>query len=741
MLIYQCRDAHIESRPLQAKAIGYLLIIAILAFFTAPAYALLTFDEVRTSYKKSDAVLLDRHGNVIHDLRVDSKGRRLDWTGLSHISPALVKAVIWSEDRRFHEHGGVDWTALGTAAVENVFSGSKRGASTITMQLASMLEKKLRPKKTKRTLSQKWDQISAARELDATWTKDRILEAYLNLVTFRSELQGIDAAARGLFGKEPDGLDEKESLLLAVLIRSPNAAADIVSARACVLADSMKSAANCADIKTLAADTLTGPYRIIFRHSLAPHAALQLLSDGRQKAVSAIDGPLQKFALETLIYQMKTLGDRNVRDGAVLVADNRTGEILAYVANSGASSSARHVDGIIAMRQAGSTLKPFLYGLAIENGLLTAASLLDDSAVNVPTPAGLYIPHNYDNEFKGLVSVRTALSSSLNIPAVRALMLVEPDDFARRLRSLGFRDLKEGEYYGLSMALGSVDVSLYDLVNAYRTIANSGRWSRMTIEAAQKKGASKRVMSRGAAFIISDILSDRAARSLTFGYENPLSTRFWTAVKTGTSKDMRDNWCVGFSDRYTVGVWVGNFSGEPMWNVSGISGAAPVWLEVMNYLHRQRPSRPQQSPSEVIAKRVSFSNPAEPERDEWFIKGTEPAGIMTHVPEPDKSNERLAITYPAIATIIAIDPDIPAENSLIFFEASAKGSFDWVLNSEKIGSGSRFVSWKPQYGRYKLSLVDKQGKVIDSVKFEVRGRPLEVKSQPPPSADTITKEE
>jgi penicillin-binding protein 1C len=263
----------------------------------------------------------------------------------------------------------------------------------------------------------------------------------------------------------------------------------------------------------------------------------------------------------------------------------------------------------------------------------------------------------------------------------------------------------------------------------------------MNIEAAQKKGNSVRVMSRGAAFIISDILSDRAARSITFGYENPLSTRFWTAVKTGTSKDMRDNWCIGFSDRYTVGVWVGNFSGEPMWNVSGISGAAPIWLEVMNYLHRQRLSRPQPHPPEVIAKRISFDSPAEPERDEWFIKGTEPDGIVSHVHGLPRSSEKLSIAYPANATIMAIDPDIPAENSLIFFEASTKGRFDWMLNSEKIGNDSKLVPWKPQYGKYVLSLVDHEGKIIDSVKFEVRGRPLETGIQPAVSSNSIIGEE
>jgi penicillin-binding protein 1C len=682
-----------------------------------------TYDEVKASYKKSDAVLLDRHGVVINDLRVDSKGRRLDWAVLKDISPAFLRAVVWSEDRRFYDHGGVDWPALGAAALENVMSRSRRGASTITMQLASMLEKKLRPQKTKRTIGQKFDQISAARELDASWTKEHILEAYLNLVTFRSELQGIVAASKGLFGKEPAGLNEKESLLLAVLIRSPNARADMVAARACALADSMKSSAGCTEIKLLAEETFSGPYRIAFRRNLAPQIALRLLTGGRQKAVTTIDERLQKFSLEVLGYHIRSLSGRNVRDGAVLVVDNRSGEILAYVANPGELSSARYVDGITARRQAGSTLKPFLYGLAIENNLLTPASLLDDSPVNVPTPAGLYMPHNYDNEFRGLVSVRTALSSSLNIPAVRTLMLVGPDEFVKRLRLLGFSDLREGDYYGLSMALGSVDVSLYELVNAFRTIANGGRWTDMMIEPS-KKNKSREVMPGEAAFIISDILSDRAARSLTFGYENPLSTRFWTAVKTGTSKDMRDNWCVGFSDRYTIGVWVGNFSGEPMWNVSGISGAAPVWLEVMNYLHRSRASRAPQPPAGVSARDVGFDKSSEPGRSEWFISGTEPAEAVTGSGQtpPDMTPH---INYPPNNTIMAIDPDIPSANSLIFFEASSGGRFDWVLNNGIIGKGTRMASWKPEYGKYKLSLVDSQGGIIDSVNFEVRGRPLD----------------
>ena len=190
---------------------------------------------------------------------------------------------------------------------------------------------------------------------------------------------------------------------------------------------------------------------------------------------------------------------------------------------------------------------------------------------------------------RATVSARTALASSLNIPAVRTLSLIGEETFVRKLSQLGFGQLKPNGFYGPSLALGSADVSLYELVNAYRTLANNGIWSELRVTFRKGKRRKRRVYSDSAAFLVSDILSDREARSTTFSLENPLSTRFWSAVKTGTSKDMRDNWCIGYSEKYTVGVWVGNFSGEPMWDVSGITGAAPVWLEIMNHLHKDGP--------------------------------------------------------------------------------------------------------------------------------------------------------
>jgi len=413
---------------------------------------------------------------------------------------------------------------------------------------------------------------------------------------------------------------------------------------------------------------------------------------------------------------------QNVHDGAVLVVDNRSGDILAYVANSGDLSSARHVDGIIARRQAGSTLKPFLYGLAFDRQVLRPLSILIDSPLDIPTAFGVYRPENYDNDFKGPVQARVALASSLNVPAVKTLSLVGIEEFVNKLRAVGFSQLESEEHYGFSIALGTADVTLYELVNAYRTLANHGVWSELKISPVKGAVKKRRVYSEEAAFLVSDILSDREARSITFGLENPLATKFWTAVKTGTSKDMRDNWCIGYSQRYTVGVWVGNFSGEPMWNVSGVTGAAPVWHEVMSYLHAKVTSRPAKMPEGMIRQTMEGET-SYAQKKELFMTGTEPVvmqretGVRT---ELSLSLQR--IIYPAQGMIIAMDPDIPEDQQRVFFEADASGGLlRWRLNSTEIGSASEIISWKPVPGTYTISLIDAKDAIIDSVYFSVKG--------------------
>jgi penicillin-binding protein 1C len=670
-----------------------------------------TAEQVRAAWRSSEAELLDRHGEPIQSLRIDMKVRRLPWVALADISPSLPAAVLQAEDQRFYQHDGVDWNAAGKAAWDNLFRSRPRGASTITMQLAAQLDPRLQPSAKGRSWGQKWDQIQAARQLDATWTKPQIMEAYLNLVSFRGELQGVGAAARGLFGKAPSGLNLSESMIMASLLRGPGAAPRLVSQRACALARELRAPSTCSDIELRTIIAMGRPL-LAAGAPPAPQVAQQLLTSAGKAVRSTLDGDLQRFTQTALRQQLMSLRARNVNDGAVVVLDNASGEILAYVGNAGGGE----VDGVAALRQAGSTLKPFLYELALERKLITAASVMDDTAIDISTPSGLYIPQNYDKDFKGHVSVRTSLASSLNVPAVRTLVMTGMDRFYELLHDVGLSSLTESaDYYGYSLALGSAEVSLLELSNAYRTLANGGIYGPVSL-APRTAVAPRRVLDAGASFIVGDILSDRAARSLTFGLKNELATTFWSAVKTGTSKDMRDNWCIGYSDRYTVGVWVGNFDGQSMWDVSGVSGAAPVWRDVMDYLHRQQPSRAPKAPAGVVRQRIVYQPTLEAARGEWFIAGTE-SPVIAVVQDTQRMPK---ILYPGEASIIAIDPDIPDAIQRVFFQAQAARGLHWRLDGADLGQAGADYAWRPVAGQHQLALIDANAQVVATTRFHVR---------------------
>jgi penicillin-binding protein 1C len=449
---------------------------------------------------------------------------------------------------------------------------------------------------------------------------------------------------------------------------------------------------------------------------------------------STLYAPLQRFAVQTLQQQLRELAGRHVEDAALVVLDNASGEVLAWVGSSGALSNAADVDGVTALRQPGSTLKPFLYGQALAERRLTAASLLEDSDTQIQTSGGLYIPQNYDHQFKGWVSTRTALGASLNVPAVRTLVMVTPDAFHKQLVKLGLPLKESGDYYGYSLALGSAEVSLLTLSNAYRALANGGRASTVAFTVGAKPDWHAALDPR-AAFIIGDILSDTNARARTFGTDSVLATRFWSAVKTGTSKDMRDNWAVGYSARYTVGVWVGNASGAPMWDVSGTTGAAPVWAAVMNYLHKTVPSRAPKAPAGVVQVPVQFAAtavggaatpaPLEAARSEWFVQGTQQpsfarAAATEQAPNAQSAaSKRTRITAPTNGTIIALDPDIPPTRQRVSFQADGN-SVRWLMDGKPFGKGNTAL-WLPWPGRHVVQVADAKGQVQDEVRLEVRG--------------------
>lgn len=671
-----------------------------------------TFDAVRAAHPPSESRLLDRSGRLLHERRTDLSLRRGQWIRLADVSPRLKQAVIAFEDRRFERHHGVDWRALAAALVDTL-RGRPRGASTITMQVAAQIDRSLGAG-TRRDVRQKWRQIGAALALETRWRKSEILEAYLNLASYRGELVGIDAAARALFGKAPAALDRAEALLLAASLRSPNAAPARLAARACRLG---RPPGGCAALQRLAETRLRGAPTLVPAARLAPQVAQRLLRQGEATRTVSLDAGLQQAASDSLARQLRQLASRNVRDGAVLAVDNATGEVLVYVGNGGALSSAAHVDGVQAPRQAGSTLKPFLYELVVERRLLTAASLLEDSPVNLETPTGLYVPQNYDRQFRGMVSLRASLAGSLNVPAVRTLMLLGADEFIARLRELGFDGIdRDGDYYGYALALGSPEVTLWQLVNAYRALAYGGGVGPLTFEpgqAAQRPDARDGARA-AAAFVIGDVLADRASRSASFGVENALNLPFWAAVKTGTSKQMRDNWCIGYTARYTVGVWVGNFDGAPMWEVSGLTGAAPIWAEVMTALHARGPTPPPVPPAGVERVRIEFAELAEPAREEWFLRGTATPRVALHA----SARRQPIIAYPGDDSILVVDPDIPSAHQRVFFMMRPpQAGQRWSLDGREVSGDS----WQPVPGRHTLDLLDDTGRRIDRVRFTVRG--------------------
>jgi len=698
-------------------ALGWLalatLILATAAHLLTRPPTMPAYETVRADWKPSEAWLYDRDGRLLDSERVDFERRRLAWVPLKDISPDVRNTVVAAEDHRFWSHGGVDWLAIASAIKTRWTGGRSRGASTLPMQLAAFLAPELAQPGQRGWLA-KVRQMRAAQALASDWTHEQMLEAYFNLLPLRGEVQGIGAGAQSLFGKTPTQMDRTDAALFAGLLPNPAAKAEILGKRACRIA----KAADCTAIDAAAATLVSGERATRFDPGLAPHLATRLLDKPGKRVTTTIDRRIQTAAIVALRRQLAGLGSDRVRDGAVVVLDNATGDVLAYVGGVGLKSTAAAVDGANAPRQAGSTLKPHLYAQVIEHGWLTAASILDDSPVQLDTASGLYVPKNYDHSFKGPVSVRHALASSLNVPAVRALVIDDVQEFRDRLWALGYHSLVEdGEYYGFSLALGSAEVSLVEQANAFRTLANQGRWSPVRFREGEKPEESRRIVSAPAAFIVGDILADASARADAFGADSALRLPFWAAAKTGTSKGMRDNWCIGFTDRYTVAVWVGNLEGDSMRAVSGTSGAAPVWRDVMLALHASSPGKAPAMPAGVEVHQISLPGTREPPRREYFLTGT----AQSELAAAPQAARRPRITSPVSGSVYALDPDIPLDRQRLAVIVSGDvPGYRLILDKQVLGDADAGQQILPRPGSHMLTLADPGGKPIDRVRFTVR---------------------
>lgn len=530
--------------------------------------------------------LLDRHGVVLREVLSPRAGVET-WVGLEAVSPHFVAAMVCSEDQRFAWHPGFDPLAIGRAMRANWQAGQAiEGGSTITQQLV----RNLLPERP-RTVAAKLSETYWAVRLEARLSKRRILECYLNRISFGNQCYGIESASRLYFSKPASELSLAQAAFLAVIPRSPGSLdpyRDEQKATIQKLSGQLLDRLQEAGLASAEAVAVARREPI----ELAPLAPTfqaghftDLVLDGDPSGPvvkTTLDLGLQHQVEGLLAAHVKRLKDHRVGNGAVVVLDVESGDVLALAGSADYFDfrAQGQFNAAVAGRQPGSTLKPFNYGLAIESGQ-SLASLLPDIDLYPADQGDTFIPRNYDSRFHGPVRLRTALACSYNVPAVRVLERVGTDRFWRRLHALGFEHLTEDpDHYGLGLTLGDGEASLLELANAYRTIARAGSHTPVRLLSQQPAVAPRQVMDPRAAFLLTSILSDNADRVAAFGSESSLALPFACAAKTGTSKGYRDNWTIGFTPRYVVAVWVGNFGGEPMVDVSGVTGAGPLFRDV-----------------------------------------------------------------------------------------------------------------------------------------------------------------
>lgn len=547
----------------------------------------------------------DREGHLLQEVLSRDESRTLR-VPLAKVSPYFRQAMIATEDRRFYDHGGVDGLAALRAALQNLKSGRViAGGSTITLQLARML----RP--APRTVGSKLRETYRAWRLEAGMSKGEVLEEYLNRVPMGGNLYGVESAARAYFGTNAADLSLAQSSFLAAIPNSPTRLNPFTSRSRVrrrqrhVLSRMAATGAIDAERGELALrEKLT--IRSQEASFLAPHFVFNLMKElppGVQTVRTNIDSDLQRLVMHEIRQMVKRLSHRRVTNAAGILLENGSGNVLAYVGSSNffEEKSGGQNDGVQALRQPGSTLKPFLYGLAFERGF-TPASLLADIPVSLPMPSGAFRPKNYSETFLGPVRARVALSNSLNVPAVRLVADLGVAAFLEKLVDFGFTSLEhDADHYGAGLALGDGEVRLEELAGAYLALAAGGEKipirKVLAIDGSpagpgEDESPPVQVLEPRAAFLVTDILSDRYARAASFGVNSVISLPFPCAVKTGTSFRFADNWTVGYSQDYTLAVWTGNFDGSPMQGVSGVSGAGPLFARIMAALYESRDDPP-----------------------------------------------------------------------------------------------------------------------------------------------------
>jgi penicillin-binding protein 1C len=686
------------------------------AMISAIAIRLVTVPPALTQPPVQSIALLDRNGTPLREARVDERFSRE--ITLDAVPQHVLNAVLAAEDKRFYQHNGVDLLASARAILNALTHGHvTSGASTITQQLVKISER--RP----RTLRTKLIESVTALRIEQLWSKDQILAAYLNRVDFGNVNIGIAAAADYYFGKPVADLSDAEAAFLAGLPRNPrklnpHAAREAAQARQQIVLRRMHENGWLDDARYASATDEPLNLRPPRRRFRAPHFTDLVLGqaiDMRRKELrTTLDLPLNEQVERILGERLAQLREHNVRNAAAVVIENATGDVIALVGSENyLAPGTGQVNGAWAKRSAGSTLKPFTYLLALERGA-TPASVVADVRTSFPTDGGFYRPENYNRRCYGPVRYRTALASSLNIPAVKVLLEAGgPAALHERLRTVGLTTLdKPAEVYGLGLTLGNSEARLLEITNAYASLARLGEYRPWRVLA--DAPSTPRTYSRPElVWQIADIMSDNSARTLAFGINSALRYDYPVACKTGTSTDFRDNWTIGFTPEFSVGVWVGNFDGAPMREVSGVTGAGPILHGIFDHLHATRGMSWYATPPQIVernihpltgklladgdargvrerfvADRLPLSESADDYDSDGNVKlGTEYADWLASAENSLRAQATIAgadaqlqITSPLAGGTYLVDPDVPSSRRVPL--AAAGGSqLVWTSDS------------------------------------------------------------
>lgn len=663
--------------------------------------------------------ILDRNGIEIKSYYTEDDCY-FEKVKIEEISPWLILSTIAAEDSRFFTHNGFDFKATLRALWQNAKNGKKvSGGSTITQQLIKNIRKK------ERNIFNKVSEIINSLILEKKMTKYDILEEYFNTVYYGRIIKGVGAASKKYFGINVSDLSLAQSALISAIPKSPIKYDPIKNKEKAFKRQKyiLKRMLELGYINSEVYD-IAVKEEIIFSNNRTYPSTLHFANRIKEMygdytiVETSIDAQLNEEIQNILKSHLEIIKNNNVTNGSVVVINNITGQILAWVGSKDFfdEKNAGQVDGVISLRQPGSAIKPFIYMLAFKKGW-KPSDIVNDAPFVIDDR---YNPKNYDETYHGPVSLRRALACSYNVPAVYLADKVGIGEIIPFLNAVGLKSLtKKPDFYGSGIALGNGEVSLLELANAYATIARGGIYSDVSFLIKNNFNKQQRVIQSEYAYMITDILSDNTSRAWAFGLNSYLNLPFPFAAKTGTSKDYRDNWACGYTYAWTLCVWVGNFDGSPMRKVSGVTGSAPVMREVAILLNKRYPSHPFKKPIGILeldicplSGKIRTSRCPSSVR-EVFIKSNTPLGFCDINHDNKKLEEQNFLNYiefPKNGDVFKIDPHIPISAQAIKLRAKSENkNIVWNLNGEKFYGGDEL--WLDmKEGNYSVYFEFRKGK-------------------------------